>query len=234
MGVGDGAAQAAPQPRDAVGVRVIGRGVDQHQLLAQLGEQGAQQPRPFGGVDAEVVQDHHGDLAAGLGACHGAAQLGAQRGGAAAVGQRPSRCPSRQSTSPKPYCVKFCRAPGPAADRAGRRATTPGSGSGGGRPRPRLAGTDPRGRAAPADRAGPRVTAHRPGWHRGQDRMPVEALVRPRPRAVPPPSAVFCPARLGLGLALQRPAGPLAHIAGAMQRSLTVSIPARCPVSAAR
>jgi len=38
-------------------------------------------------VDAEVVQDHHGDLAAGLGTRHGAAQLGDQRGGAAALGQ---------------------------------------------------------------------------------------------------------------------------------------------------
>jgi len=39
-------------------------------------------------VDAEVVQDHHGELAAGAGALDGAAQLGDQRRGAAAIGQR--------------------------------------------------------------------------------------------------------------------------------------------------
>src|SRR6266705_4434419 len=37
VGVGDGAAQGPPQPLDAVGVRVVGWGVDQHQLLAHLG-----------------------------------------------------------------------------------------------------------------------------------------------------------------------------------------------------
>src|SRR6266508_4571140 len=57
VGVGDGAAQGAPQPFDAVGVGVVGGGVDQHQLGAQFGEQGAQQPRALGGVDAQVVQD---------------------------------------------------------------------------------------------------------------------------------------------------------------------------------
>ena len=89
VGVGDGAAQATPQPLDPVGVRVVGGGVDQDQLLAQLFQQPTQQPRPLGGVDAQVVQDHHGDPAAGLGAGHGAAQLGAQRCGAAAVGHGP-------------------------------------------------------------------------------------------------------------------------------------------------
>jgi len=38
-------------------------------------------------VDAKVVQDHHGDAAAGAGAGHGAAQLGAEWYRAAAVGQ---------------------------------------------------------------------------------------------------------------------------------------------------
>jgi putative flavoprotein involved in K+ transport len=44
VGVGDTAAQGPPQPLDPVSVRVIGRGVDQHQVLAQLGKQPAQQP----------------------------------------------------------------------------------------------------------------------------------------------------------------------------------------------
>jgi hypothetical protein len=40
-------------------------------------------------VDAQVVQDHHGDAAARAGAGHGAAQLGDQRHRAAAVGHGP-------------------------------------------------------------------------------------------------------------------------------------------------
>ena len=41
--------------------------------------------------------------------------------------------------------------------------------------------------------------------------------MRPQPPAAPPPSGVFCPPRLGLGLAGQDPARPLAHIPGAVQ-----------------
>ena len=84
---------------DPVGVGVVGGGGDQHQLLAQLLQQPAQQPRALGGVDAEVVQDHHGDPAARAGAGHRAAQLGAQRHGAAALGQlevQPTLAPVHQ------------------------------------------------------------------------------------------------------------------------------------------
>jgi hypothetical protein len=127
-----------------------------------------------------------------------------------------------------------CRAPGPAADPAGRRATTPGSGSGAGQPRPRLAATDPRLRAAPADRAGPRATGRRRGWHRGQDRMPVEAPVRPRRQAAPPPSAVFAHPGWAWALRCNVQRGRLHTYPARCSASLTVSIPARWPVTAAR
>ena len=48
VGVGDRAAQGPPQPLDPVGVGVVGRGGDQHQLLAQLLQQPAQQQGPLG------------------------------------------------------------------------------------------------------------------------------------------------------------------------------------------
>src|SRR6266511_1928187 len=101
VGVGDRAAQGPPQPLDAVGVGVVGGGVDQHQLLPELLEQGAQQPRPLGRVDAQVVQDHHGDLAASLGAGHRAAQLGDQRRRAAPISQLEVQPPLAPVNQPK-------------------------------------------------------------------------------------------------------------------------------------
>jgi hypothetical protein len=88
------------------------------------------------------------------GAFGGAAQLGDKRRHSGAA-RRPSASakssvPTRQSTSPKPYCLSFCRAPGPAAARTCQPATRPASGSGAGRPRPRLAGTGPPAQAGPA------------------------------------------------------------------------------------
>jgi hypothetical protein len=129
------------------------------------------------------------------GAFGGAAQLGDKRrhNGAA---RRPSASakssvPSRQSTSPKPYCLSFCRAPGPAAARTCQPATRPASGSGAGRPRPRLAGTGPPAQAGPAGGADPVGTGRRPGSHPGPGRLRVEAAVLRRPQAVPPPHAFF-------------------------------------------
>jgi hypothetical protein len=52
-------------------------------------------------VDAQVVQDHHGDAPTPPGAVGGAAQLGAQRHGAAAVGQREVQVPVAPVHQPK-------------------------------------------------------------------------------------------------------------------------------------
>src|SRR6266540_4781869 len=53
------------------------------------------------GVDAKVVQDHHGDAAASLGAGHHAARLGAEWYGAAAVGHGPVQVPLAPVHQPK-------------------------------------------------------------------------------------------------------------------------------------
>jgi hypothetical protein len=85
----DRAAQAAPQPLDPVGIGVVGRGCRPAPAARPAPPAARAAAVTPWGVDVKVVQDHHGDLAAGLGTCHGAAQLGAQWGGAAAVGHRP-------------------------------------------------------------------------------------------------------------------------------------------------
>jgi hypothetical protein len=107
VGVGDPAAQGAPQPLDAVGVGVVGRGGDQRQLLAQLLQQGAQQPRPPGvwmprlSRITMAIRPRERERAT-------ARRSWATRGAARRPSARAkSRWPSRQSTMPKPYCLKF-------------------------------------------------------------------------------------------------------------------------------
>jgi hypothetical protein len=55
VGVGDDPAAHAPEPLDAVGVGVVGGGVDQANLVGVLGQERAQHERSGGGVDAQVV-----------------------------------------------------------------------------------------------------------------------------------------------------------------------------------
>src|SRR6266849_6950156 len=50
VGVGDNAAERAPQPLNTVGLRIVGRGVDQHELSTQLIEELSQQERALGRV----------------------------------------------------------------------------------------------------------------------------------------------------------------------------------------
>jgi hypothetical protein len=105
VGVGDRAAQGPPQPLDAVGVGIIGGGVDQHQLLAHLLQQRAQQPRALGRVDTKVskitmaIRPRERDRAT---ARRSWATSGTARRPSASA---KSSQPSRQSTSPKPYCL---------------------------------------------------------------------------------------------------------------------------------
>src|SRR3954467_14018317 len=54
VGMCDRAAERSPQPLDAVGLRIVGRRVDQHELTTQLIQQLAQLERASGGVDAQV------------------------------------------------------------------------------------------------------------------------------------------------------------------------------------
>src|SRR6266498_3611276 len=103
VGVGDRAAQGPPQPLDAVGVGVVGGGVDQHQLLPELLEQarssrdrlGVWTPRLSKITMAILPRAWERATARRNWATSGAAR-------------RPSANwksshPSRQSTSPKPH-----------------------------------------------------------------------------------------------------------------------------------
>src|SRR6266436_7590811 len=77
VGVGDCPPERPPQPLDTVGLRVVRRRVDQHELSAQLIEELPQQERALRRVDAQVVHEHQGDPPARLRALDGSAQLGA-------------------------------------------------------------------------------------------------------------------------------------------------------------
>src|SRR5215470_5803568 len=83
----DRAAERSPQPLDAVGLRVVRRRVDQHELTTELLQQLAQLERAPGGVDAQVVQQHQRDAATRLRALDGSAELGAEGDGST------TRCP---------------------------------------------------------------------------------------------------------------------------------------------
>jgi hypothetical protein len=55
-----------PQPLYSIGVRGIGRGVDQVQLALQLGQHLPHQPRAGLSVSTQVIRDYHRHPAAGL------------------------------------------------------------------------------------------------------------------------------------------------------------------------
>jgi hypothetical protein len=58
----------APEPLNAVGIGIIGRGIDQVQLLLQLGEQATYQEGTSGSVSLEVVGNHDSHTSATCGA----------------------------------------------------------------------------------------------------------------------------------------------------------------------
>src|SRR5919199_3360544 len=63
MRVGDGTTKCSPEPLDAVGVRIVGGRVDQHELTSELRQQVSQQERAIGCMDAQVIQHHQGNPA---------------------------------------------------------------------------------------------------------------------------------------------------------------------------
>src|SRR5216684_971548 len=65
----------APEPFNAVGIRIIGRGRDQVQVLLQLDQHAAHEQGPSRRVRLEIVSDHDGDASATLGAGHGGTHL---------------------------------------------------------------------------------------------------------------------------------------------------------------
>ncbi len=78
MGMRNAAAEGTPEPLDAVGIRVVRRRVDQNQVSTQLDEQVAQQERPLGRMDAQVVQQHQRDPSTYLRALDRTPKLGAE------------------------------------------------------------------------------------------------------------------------------------------------------------
>src|SRR5712691_10246076 len=75
MIMGDHPSRDAPEPLNAVGVGIIGGGIDQIQLLLQLGEHAAHQQRASGCVSFEIVGNHDRDTSATFRTGHGCAHL---------------------------------------------------------------------------------------------------------------------------------------------------------------
>ena len=89
MGVGDGTPQRTPQPLDAVGLRIIRRRINQHELPTLLLEEVSQHERAFRRMDAQVVEQDHGDPSTSLGTLDRTAQLGTERDGSPTSRPRP-------------------------------------------------------------------------------------------------------------------------------------------------
>jgi hypothetical protein len=82
-------AELPPEHLDAITVRIVGRRVDQDQVLAALLDQSPQQPRAAHRVDAQVVEQDDRHSVPGAGALDGPTELGTQGLRCALLGQRP-------------------------------------------------------------------------------------------------------------------------------------------------
>ncbi len=65
----------APEPFNTVGVRIIGRGVDQAQMLFEFGQHTAHEERASRGMGLEIVGNHDGDASSLLRTSHSATHL---------------------------------------------------------------------------------------------------------------------------------------------------------------
>jgi hypothetical protein len=218
VGVGDGAPQGPPQPLDAVGVRVLGRGVDQPRSSPSSASSPRSSREPLGVWMPRLSKT----TMAILPRCRERAtarRSWAHRGTARRPSARAkSRWPSRQSTSPKPYCLALV--PGawtrrwpalPLRDqtrvRVGCGATSTSSCSyrSARSSRPSRRGRSSGNKSSARVASGTRQAA---GGGSGDAAAPGSASTLRR----------FCPPRLGLRLARQDPAGPLAQVPGPVQR----------------
>ena len=96
MVVGDFPPRPAPEPFDPIGVGVIGRRVDQPQVVAQLGQHLAHQLRPSGGMGPQIIGNHKRYAPSSARPGHGRLYLGAKDIRCAAGGQatvKPARIP---------------------------------------------------------------------------------------------------------------------------------------------
>ena len=71
----DHSSRDAPEPFNAVRIRIIGRRIDEIELLLQLGEHTAHQQRTGCSVRLEIIGNHQSDLPATGGASHGRTHL---------------------------------------------------------------------------------------------------------------------------------------------------------------
>ena len=53
----DDAARDAPEPLDAIGIRVISRRVDQRQVIGEFGQHAAHEQGPLGCVGLEIIRN---------------------------------------------------------------------------------------------------------------------------------------------------------------------------------
>ncbi len=70
MIMGHDSSRDAPEPFDAVGIRVIGGGIHQIQVLLEFAEQAAHEQRASRSVGLEIIGNHHGHPSALLGTSH--------------------------------------------------------------------------------------------------------------------------------------------------------------------
>src|SRR5687768_17350354 len=96
MVVGDFPSRPAPEPFNPIGVGVIGRRVDQPQVVAQLGQHLAHQLRPGGSMGPQIIGNYKRYASPGTRPSHGSPYLGAKDIRRAAGGQatvKPARAP---------------------------------------------------------------------------------------------------------------------------------------------
>src|SRR5260370_13550903 len=79
----------APEPFDAVGIGIIGGGIDQVQALLQLGEHAAHEQGPFRRVRFVIISNHESNAPATFGASHGCTNLFTEH----------ISCPSRRNSA---------------------------------------------------------------------------------------------------------------------------------------
>src|SRR5512135_854463 len=102
MIMGHDPSRDAPEPLNAVGIRIIGRGRDQTQVLLQLGQHTAHEQGPGGRVCLEMSAITMATRPRRLERATAARTCSQNTSAVRPDATRPSNQPSRQSTRPKP------------------------------------------------------------------------------------------------------------------------------------
>ena len=124
---GDFPPRPAPEPFAPIGVGVLGRWVDQPQVVAQLGQHLAHQLRPGGGMGPQIIGPHKRQAPPGARPGHGRPFSGRKRH--PPCGRGPSDRQTSPRTSRQAQSHTSCRwlqAPRPRVARVGLSDTTRG------------------------------------------------------------------------------------------------------------